>query len=100
MTAYMVILAEINDRDSFTQYAAKAAGLVAEFGGEYVANGAGESQCLEGDWPEETRLVISKWLSMEKARNFWNSPDYQEIKQLRQGNSTVRVRLIEGSDFL
>lgn len=96
----MVILAEISDPESFRQYAAKAAELVAEFGGEYVARGTGDSQCLEGDWPDETRLVISKWPSMEQARAFWYSESYSEIKKLRHGNSTVRVRLIEGIEDL
>lgn len=94
----MVILAEISDPDSFKCYATEAAKLVTEFGGKYIARGGGESQCLEGDWPDETRLVISEWSSLEQARAFWNSPRYAEIKKLRQGNSTVRVRLIEGGE--
>lgn len=100
MAAYMIILAEISDPESFKHYAAKAAELVIEFGGEYLARGTGESQCLEGNWPEETRLVISKWPSMERARAFWNSERYNEIKKMRQDNSTVRVRLIEGVENL
>lgn len=92
----MVILAEIGDPESFRKYADRAAELLCEFGGEYVARGTGESQCLEGDWPDETRLVISKWPSMKQARAFWNSEAYHEIKKLRQGNSNVRIRLIEG----
>ena len=95
MTAYMVILAEISDPDSFKEYAMRAAELVDEFGGEYIVR-SGTSQCLEGDWPDETRLVISKWPSMDQARAFWYSPRYDEIKKLRQSNSNVRVRLIEG----
>ncbi|PCI46777.1 MAG: hypothetical protein COB49_08020 [Alphaproteobacteria bacterium] len=100
MTAYMVILAEISDPESFRHYVVRAAELVTEYGGEYVARGTGESQCLEGDWPDETRLVISKWPSMEQARAFWNSERYSEIRTARQGNSTVRVRLIEGVEDL
>lgn len=100
MTAYMVILAEISDPDSFKEYTVRAAKLVSEFGGEYVTRGQGESQCLEGDWPDETRLVISKWPSMKQAQAFWNSERYHEIQKLRQGCATVRVRLIEGIEDL
>ena len=100
MAAYMVILAEISDPDSFKEYVVRAAELVHKFGGEYVTRGRGASQCMEGDWPDETRLVISKWPSMAQARAFWNSAQYHEIRKLRQGCATVRVRLIEGIEDL
>ncbi len=100
MTAYMVILAEISDPAAFRCYALKAAELITVFGGEYIVRGTGESECLEGDWPDTARLVISKWPSMATARAFWQSEAYAEIRKLRQGNATVRVRLIEGIEDL
>lgn len=100
MTAYMVILAEIDDPAAFKCYAEAAAKLVAEFGGEYLARGTGDSQCLEGDWPDETRLVVSKWPSIAAARTFWDSDRYSEIRALRLSKATVRVRLIEGIENL
>ncbi len=98
MAAYMVVLAEIQDMQSFRAYGERAAQLVEQFGGEYIARGAKRSECLEGDWPEETKVVISKWPSFEAAKTFWNSPEYTEAKKLREGNSTVRVRLVEALD--
>lgn len=95
MAVYMVILAEIQDMQSFRKYGERAAELVTKFGGEYIARGATDTECLEGDWPDETKVVISKWPSMDAARTFWHSPEYAEAKKLREGNSTVRVRLIE-----
>lgn len=96
MSAYMVILAEVHDWDTFKAYAVAVSELVGEFGGKYIVRGGAETECLEGDWPDETRCVISEWPSMEAARTFWNSDAYREIKKLRQGNSTARVRIIEG----
>ncbi|VAW02201.1 hypothetical protein MNBD_ALPHA01-1980 [hydrothermal vent metagenome] len=98
MTAYMVILAEIDDPEQFRHYVTAAAELVAKSGGEYLVRGGGESQCLEGDWPDGMRLVISKWPSMERARAFWHSDDYDKIKKLRHGHARVKIRLIEGVD--
>lgn len=94
MTAYMVILAEINDPQGFREYATQAAKLVAEFGGEYIV--MGDSDLLEGTWPDETRTVVSKWPSKAQAEAFWHSPRYAEIKKLRDGKATVRVRLFGG----
>ena len=95
MAAYMIILAEISDFDGFMNYAKAAAALIPEFGGEYIVRGAKEAETLEGDWPDETKVVISKWPSMDAARKFWNSPEYEEIKKLRAGNATVSVRIVE-----
>ncbi len=95
MAAYMVILAEIQDRQGFMSYAKEAAQLIGKFGGTYIIHRAERSECLEGDWPDETKVVISHWPSFEAAKKFWQSPEYAEIKKLRLGNSTVRVRLVE-----
>lgn len=96
MVAYMVILAEVPDPAAFRDYAVAAGALVAEFGGEYIVRGAQDTECLEGDWPDETKCVISRWPSMEAARAFWNSDAYAEVRKLRLGKATVRVHLMEG----
>ncbi|WND03494.1 DUF1330 domain-containing protein [Temperatibacter marinus] len=95
MAAYMVIIAEIHDRESFMAYAVEAAKLVEKMGGTYHVQRPIKSECLEGQWPDTDRLVISKWPSFEAAKDFWHSPEYNEVKKLRAGNSTVRVRLVE-----
>lgn len=95
MSAYMVIIAVIDEPKGFRDYAVAAAELIGKFGGEYIIRGAQNSACLEGDWPEEEKVVVSKWPSMEAAQAFWNSPEYAEVKKLRAGNGWVKVRLLE-----
>jgi len=101
MPAYMVIEAEISDteplREQFKKYAAAAAKLVVEFGGEYIVRGA-PPLSLEGEWPDQKKLVISKWASERQALAFWNSPEYAMVKKLRLGTANVRVTLFEGVD--
>jgi len=96
MSAYMIIIAELDDPMGFRDYAIAAAQLIEKFGGEYVVRGAQEAVTLEGEWPEEKKAVISKWPSIEAAKEFWNSPEYAEVKKLRIGKATVAVRLLEG----
>lgn len=96
MTAYMIVTATIVNPEPFMAYAQKAAELVAQYGGEYMVRGATESICLEGDWPDEKKTVISRWPSMEAALAFWNSDAYAAAKKLRDGHAVVAVRLIEG----
>lgn len=96
MSAYMLIIAELDDPVGFRDYAIAASKLIGKFGGEYLIRGAQEAVTLEGDWPEEKKIVISKWPSMEKAKEFWNSPEYAEVKKLRLGKARVTVRLLDG----
>ena len=97
MPAYMVITAEISDAAKFKDYALAAAELVAKYGGEYIVR-ATPPHDLEGAWPQERKLVISKWASQQQALAFWNSPEYAKIKKLRLGTAKVRVTLFEGVD--
>lgn len=99
MPAYMIVTAAIHDREKFIAgYGAAAAKLIAEFGGEYLIRGPG-AECLEGDFGEGASMVISKWPDREAARAFWNSPEYAEVKVLREGLADVQVLLIDGPDL-
>jgi uncharacterized protein (DUF1330 family) len=95
MTAYMIVTARIADREAFVSgYAAAAARLVERFGGRYVLRGPG-AQLLEGTFGDGASMVISEWPSSEAALAFWNSPEYAEVKELRDGVADVQVLLIE-----
>jgi uncharacterized protein (DUF1330 family) len=91
--ALMLIEADIHDMDGFRTYTQAIIPIVQRFGGTYVVM-RGERQDLEGDWGA-TRVVISRWPSMEAARAFWFSPEYQQAIKLREGTGTFRVTLLE-----
>ena len=95
MTAYMIVTAKVHDRDAFIQgYGMVAGALVEQFGGKYVLRGPG-AQLLEGDFGDGASMVISEWPSREAALAFWNSPEYQEAKKLREGLADCQVIVIE-----
>lgn len=95
MPAYMIVTANIADRDAFISgYGAAAAALVESFGGKYVLRGPG-AELLEGDFGDGASMVISEWPDKETARRFWNSPEYAEAKKLREGVADCQVLLIE-----
>lgn len=95
MTAYMIIVARIEDRQAFiTGYGAAAAELVTRFGGRYVLRAPG-AELLEGSFGEGASVVISEWPSKQAALAFWNSDDYAKVRMLREGVADVQVLLIE-----
>ena len=94
MPAYLVITAQLHDREAFLAgYAREAASLVESFGGEYIVRAPGV-EVLEGEHPGGS-LVISKWPDKAAALAFWNSPDYARVKVLREGVADCQVLLIE-----
>ncbi len=94
MTAWMIITAHVKDRDKFlANYSPAAAKLVAQFGGQYIIRGPGAAQ-LEGSGGAGASVAVSEWPDKEAALAFWNSPEYAEVKKLREGLADVSVLLI------
>lgn len=95
MAAYMIITADIADRERFiNDYGKPAAALVARFGGRYLLMGPG-AELLEGDFGDGASMVISEWPDKKTAREFWNSPEYAKIRKRREGVAKCQVLLIE-----
>lgn len=97
MPAYLIVSAVISDREAFmaSGYPGAAAALLEQYGGRYLLRGPG-AELLEGTFGEGGSVVISEWPDKEAARCFWNSPEYQEVKKLREHLGTCQVLLIEG----
>lgn len=96
MFYYLIVTAKVHDRERFmADYAAKAGALAAQKGGRYrlLASGA---ETLEGDFPSDSSVVISEWDSREAALSFWNSPEYQELRDIRLPLATCQVSLVAG----
>ena len=100
MAAYMIIIAKVHDREPFVAgYGAAAAALIARFGGEYLLRGPGAA-LLEGSFGEGASVVISKWPDRAAAQAFWDSPEYAEVKRLREGLADVQVILVDGPELV
>ena len=95
MNAYMIVTAKIHDWEPFIAGYGQAAGaLVEKFGGRYLLRGPG-AELLEGEFGDGASMVISEWPDKAAAKAFWNSPEYAEVKKLREGIADCQVLLIE-----
>jgi uncharacterized protein (DUF1330 family) len=94
--AYVVVDIEIRDHNTYERYKVMAAPAVAAYGGRYLARG-GATQTLEGSWAP-SRLVILEFPTAEAGRAWWNSPEYQPAKALRQTCAGTDMLLVEGVD--
>jgi len=94
MSAYMIVDVDIRDPSKFEDYKRQVPALIARHGGEYIVRG-GDLEVLEGDWIP-TRLVIFRFPSLEAIHAFFDDPDYQRLKALRQRVSTMSVVAVAG----
>ncbi len=94
MAAYVIVQTEVTDPEKIKQYQALAPDIVARFGGRYLVRG-GEMAVLEGDWTPP-RLVVLEFPSLAKAKEFYNSPEYQEAVRVRTGAANFQMVAVEG----
>ena len=94
MAAYVIAEVNITNPEGYKAYAAVVPATIEKYGGRFLARG-GKAHPLEGDWPECRRVII-EFPSVEAARKWWDSPEYEEPMALRRANSKGRLLLIEG----
>jgi len=94
MAAYAVVNVRVADPDRYAEYREKAPDTIARYGGKYLARG-GAVEVLEGDWNPQ-RLVILEFESMERLREWYDSPEYAPLKQQRCEAAATEFVAVEG----
>jgi len=92
---YIIAEVEVTDPTTLKKYSETAPQIVASFGGHYVVRGGGNIQALEGEPPKGFVVVIG-FDSVEKAREWYDSPAYAAIRPFRQSATKSRLFLVEG----
>ena len=94
MSAYVIAEIEVNNPDGYAEYAPLANASVLRHGGRFVVR-AGPSEVMEGDWAG--RMVVLEFESLDAARSWYDSDDYQACLPLRLQNSKGRMIAVEGA---
>jgi uncharacterized protein (DUF1330 family) len=92
MPAYVIGEAHVFNPSAMTGYGRMVMASVEKFGGRYLARGS-RPEVLEGG-PAHNILII-EFGSPDDARRWYASPEYQAAKALRQGNSNLRLLLVD-----
>lgn len=92
--AYMVVTGKDYDPETMVPYVKAIGPLYKKFGGSYIAVSR-DFVALEGEHDYQS-ILISKWPSLEKAEQFWWSPEYEEIKKMRENNGVFNAVAFEG----
>jgi len=95
MKGYVIARVNVTDAEQYKKYTAKTPGSIASHGGRFVVRG-GDTTTVEGD-NETNRVVVIEFDSLEKAKAWYHSDEYTEIRKLREHASTGQVIIIEGA---
>ena len=74
MPAYVIAMVDVKDPVRYEDYRRLVLPTITAYGGRFVARG-GRTELLEGKLPAG-RLVIVEFPSVERAREWWASPEY------------------------
>ena len=96
---YLIAEAKVGDAEAYEIYKALAQAAIAEYGGRYLVRG-GSAEILEGKWVNVPRLVIVEFESVEQARRFYHSADYQAARQTRLNAAEMNMLVVAGVDNL
>ncbi len=91
---YVIAEVEVTDPATMQKYGAQVPDTLAPFNHHYVIRG-NNIQPLEGD-PPKGAIVVIAFDSVEKAREWYDSPAYAAVRPLRQSSAKSRIFIVEG----
>ena len=94
MSAYLVATGTVKNPEASQEYRVLAAAAIERYGGRFIARG-GKSEVLEGSFPGP-RVVIVEFPSFDRAKEFFDSPEYQAARQKRLAVADLNLIIVEG----
>ncbi len=94
MAAYIIVDVEVFNKEEYEEYKKFTPATLAAYNGSFLVRG-GATETLEGDWKPE-RIVVLKFPSVERAKEWWSSEEYSKVKPIRQRNAATKMILVEG----
>jgi len=96
MPAYFLVdIREIKDAPRMDEYRSRVARTVEKFGGRYLVRG-GPFEVVEGTY-HLVRIAMLEFPSMDLARNWYDSEEYRELKQMRLAATVSNGFFMTGS---
>lgn len=96
MSAYIIAIINVTNPAAYAEYARLAAPVNAQFNSRLLARGSG-FEFLEGKL-DCNRVVINRFETMEAAKAFYHSVEYQTAREKRAGAADFNMLVIEGTD--
>lgn len=95
MAGYVIAEVEVHDPAGYEEYRSQTLATVQKYDGEFIVRG-GQVDVLEGEWYPK-RLIVIRFASTDRAREWADGPEYSAIKGIRQRTAKSNVIIIEGA---
>jgi len=94
MPAYAIVDVTTTDPALMDEYRKLVPATFEAYGGKFIVRG-GAHQTIEGEW-KPNRLVMIEFPSMDHAKRWYASPEYQEPLAMRLKAGRANFVLVEG----
>jgi len=94
MAGYLIGLVVPDDAEIYKTYSEQVTASVAQYDGEYMVRG-GDCEVVEGEWPQK-KMVIIRFPTVARAREWYHSPEYAGPKAIRQKTAMGDLVIVEG----
>ncbi|MBB5935559.1 DUF1330 domain-containing protein [Streptomyces zagrosensis] len=95
MTAYVLVEAEVLDKERADRYRELAEPSIFRYGGRYLIQGT-VPQAAEGTWPSARVTTVVEFPNMDRLKEWYASAEYAQAKAAREGAIEVRLLFAEG----
>jgi len=95
MSAYIIVDIVVHDPERYEEYKRLAGPTVGQYEGRYVVRG-GHAENLEGGWAPN-RVVVVEFPTLERAKEWWDSPEYAPAKAIRQAAAKTEMIVVQGA---
>jgi uncharacterized protein (DUF1330 family) len=97
---YLIAHVKVNDFEAFTPYKERAWELVDKYKGKWIVRApkGGDLRENANGVAENSATVVVEFDSYEHAKAYYESEEYQTVKELRLPNSESTFVLVEGAD--
>jgi len=94
LPVYQVTLQEVSNGPALLkEFVPAARASILKHGGKFIASGS--PVALDGTLGKD-RVVINQWESVEKAKEWYNSPEYQKAREVGNKYAKFTIILVPG----
>jgi uncharacterized protein (DUF1330 family) len=94
---YIVAEVKVHDADAMARYRLLSQAAVEQYGGRFLVRG-GASEILEGKWSPPQRMIVVEFDSVDQAKHFYDSSEYQAARKVREHVAEMNMLVISGID--
>jgi len=96
---YIVAEVKVHDADAMARYRLMSQAAVEQYGGRFLVRG-GAAEILEGKWTPPQRMVVVEFDTVDQAKRFYDSAEYQAAREVRENAAEMNMLVIAGVDNL